>query len=140
LSGISDGLQATLALIDDASSAVSPEVISRAMSNLDSFSAALGDGAPAVSEIIENARVLTESLINTADQIEIITARVDDMVGSGEGESLFGDLAETSAAIRQLATNLDARTLEITTGLTGFTNRGLGEYTALANEARGTLR
>jgi phospholipid/cholesterol/gamma-HCH transport system substrate-binding protein len=140
LSGISEGLQATLRLIDDASSAVSPEVISRAMDNLDSFSAALGEGAPAVSEIIENARVLTESLMHTADQIEVITARIDDMIGSEDGTTLFGDLGETSEAIRLLATNLDARTLEITTGLTGFTSRGLGEYTALANEARGTLR
>ncbi len=140
LSGISDGLQQTLRMIDDASSAVDPEVIERAMNNIDAFSASLGEGAPAVSEIIENARALTESLMNTADQIEIITGRVDEMVGSDEGATLFSDLAETSRAIRTLAENLDARTSEITTGLTGFTNRGLGEYTALANEARGTLR
>lgn len=140
LSDIADALEETLSLIDNASSAVDPQVIARAMDNIDSFSAALGEGAPAVSEIIENARVLTESLMNTADQIEIIASRVDDMVGSDEGETLFADIALTSQAIRTLAENLDARTVEITTGLTGFTNRGLGEYTALANEARGTLR
>lgn len=140
LSGMSDGLQNTLQLIDEASNAVDATVIARAMDNIDAFSASLGEGAPAVSEIIENARVLTESLMHTADQIEVITTRIDDLVASDEGSSLFADLGRTSEAIRLLAENLDTRTLEITTGLTGFTNRGLGEYTALANEARGTLR
>ncbi|WP_116652645.1 MlaD family protein [Pelagibacterium sediminicola] len=140
LSGIADALEDTLSLIDDASEAVDPQVIARAMDNIEAFSVALGDGAPAVSEIIENGRILTESLMNTADRIEAIAGRVDEMVGSDEGETLFSDLALTSQSIRTLAENLDARTTEITNGLTGFANRGLGEYTALANEARGTLR
>ncbi|WP_196260732.1 MlaD family protein [Pelagibacterium limicola] len=140
LSGISEGLQTTLQLIDNASRAVRPEVIERAMNNIDAFSASLGEGAPAVSEIIENARALTQSLMSTADQIEIITSRIDGLVASDEGTTLFADLALTSEAIRTLAINLNDRTEAITTGLTGFTSRGLGEYTALANEARGTLR
>lgn len=140
LSGMTQGLEAALGLIENTSNVVDPEVIARAMNNLDDFSAALGDGAPAVSEIIENARVLSESLIGTAEQIDIIAARVDELVSSDEGTTLFSEIGRTSDAIRVLAENLDARTLEITNGVTGFTNRGLGEYTALANEARGTLR
>lgn len=140
LSNMTEGLHNTLEMIDQASTAIDPEVIARAMGNIDSFTASLGEGAPAVSEIIENARQLTASLMATADQIEVITTRIDDLVASDEGSSLFEDLGRTSEAIRVLAQNLDTRTLEITNGISGFTNRGLGEYTALANEARGTLR
>ncbi|GGA35983.1 MlaD family protein [Pelagibacterium lentulum] len=140
LSGVSGGLQATLDLIDTATANIDPEVIGRAMDNIDRFSLALGDNATTVDTILTNARDITETLTGTADRVDAIVAQLNSMVESEDGSDFFGELAQAATAVRMLAERLDVRTAEITAGLTGFTNRGLGEYTQFAAEARGTLR
>ncbi|GLQ58120.1 MlaD family protein [Devosia nitrariae] len=139
LSGVSEGLSSTLAMIDEASEAIDPQVLARAMDNVDRFSVALGDNAGKVDEIINNTQELTQSLSAAANRIDAIVVRVDAMVDTEGGDTLFTEIADAARAVRVLAEQLDARTAEITTGLTGFTTRGLGEYTTLASEARNTL-
>lgn len=139
LSGISDGLNQTLAMIDEASEAIDPQVLARAMDNVDRFSVALGNNAGKVDEIIGNTQELTQSLSAAANRVDAILVRVDSMIDTEGGDTLFTEIADAARAVRILAEELDRRTAEITTGLTGFTSRGLGEYTALASEARNTL-
>lgn len=137
LSGISEGLSTTLALIDDASAAIDPAVIERAMRNIDRFSTALGDNAGNVDEILVNARTLTETLNSAADRVDVVLSQVDSMVGSDEGTSMFAEFGETARAIRVLAENLDVRTAEITAGLSDFTSGNLtGEITEAARAVR----
>ncbi|WP_127142754.1 MCE family protein [Pelagibacterium montanilacus] len=140
LADISDGLNQTLRLIDEATDAIDPQIIARALDNVEQFSTALGENAPAVEAILTNTETLTGSLLGAADRIDTITARLDAMMGSDEGTDFFGELALAATAIRNLAGQLDERSAEITTGINAFTSRGLGGYTALADEARGTLR
>lgn len=195
LSGVSDGLQDTLDMIDRASAAVDPDVIARAMDNIDSFSTALGNNAVNVDQILTNTRTFTETLGNATERADTIIARidgmittedgrmlfeefgatatalrqlidrVDGMVASDDGQSLFADFSAAATSIRELsdtlntvaaspegqrviadistaansieslANALDERTLALSTGLTNFTNNGLGDFTTLANEA-----
>lgn len=199
LSGVSDGLQATLNLIDEASRAVDPQVIARAMDNVDAFSEALANNADNIDQILGNTRQFTETLTGVSERADIIMARIDEMITTEDGRMLFEEVGTTVASVRQLierlddmvasedgqnlfadfsaaanairglserlnamaasedgealianigaaaiaieglANELDARTLAITTGLTTFTNSGLGAYTNLASEAMRTL-
>lgn len=200
LSGVSDGLQDTLELIDEASSAVDAEVITRAMSNIDAFSTVLGNNAENVDYILSNTRAFTETLGSATERVDSLIARFDSMISTEDGQTLFDEVSQTAASLRQLiervdsmvasddgqtlfadfsaaavairdlserlnamasseegealianvgaaansienlANALDERTAAISTGLTTFTNNGLGAYTTLANEAMRSLQ
>tara|TARA_R100000365_G_scaffold3080_1_gene9629 strand:+ start:4548 stop:6215 length:1668 start_codon:yes stop_codon:yes gene_type:complete len=107
LSGVSDGLQGTLDLIDRASSAVDPEVIARAMDNIDAFSTALGNNAVNVDQILTNTRTFTETLGNATERADTIIARIDGMITTEDGRMLFEEFGATATALRQLIDRVD---------------------------------
>ncbi|WP_338607122.1 MlaD family protein [Pelagibacterium nitratireducens] len=107
LSGVSDGLQGTLDLIDRASAAVDPDVIARAMDNIDSFSTALGSNAVNVDQILTNTRTFTETLGNATERADTIIARIDGMITTEDGRMLFEEFGATATALRQLIDRLD---------------------------------
>lgn len=108
LSGVSDGLQSTLDLIDRASTAVDPDVIARAMDNIDAFSTALGNNAANVDQILSNTRAFTETLGNATDRADAIIARIDGMITTEDGRMLFEEFGATAASLRQLIERVDA--------------------------------
>ncbi|WP_417581064.1 MlaD family protein [Pelagibacterium sp.] len=107
LSGVSDGLQDTLGLIDRASAAVNPDVIARAMDNIDSFSTALGNNAVNVDQILTNTRAFTETLGNATERADTIIARIDGMITTEDGRMLFEEFGETATSLRQLINRVD---------------------------------
>jgi phospholipid/cholesterol/gamma-HCH transport system substrate-binding protein len=108
LSGVSDGLQGTLDLIDRATASVDPDVIARAMDNIDAFSQALGNNAANVDQILANTRDFTETLGNATERADTIIARIDGMITTEDGRMLFGEIGDTAAALRQLIERVDA--------------------------------
>lgn len=108
LSGVSDGLQDTLDLIDRASAAVDPDVIARAMANIDAFSAVLGNNAENVDGILANTRQFTETLGTATARADTLIARFDGMVTTEDGQMLFEEVRETAASIRQLVERVDS--------------------------------
>ena len=108
LSGVSDGLQSTLDLIDRASTAIDPDVIARAMDNIDAFSTALGNNAANVDQILANTRAFTETLGNATERADTIIARIDGMITTEDGRMLFEEFGDTAAALRQLIERVDA--------------------------------
>lgn len=107
LSGVSDGLQGTLDLIDRASAAVDPDVIARAMDNIDSFATALGNNAVNVDQILSNTRTFTETLGNATERADTIIARIDGMITTEDGRMLFEEFGATAIALRQLIDRVD---------------------------------
>jgi phospholipid/cholesterol/gamma-HCH transport system substrate-binding protein len=107
LSGVSDGLQGTLDLIDRASAAVDPDVIARAMDNIDAFATALGNNAVNVDEILTNTRTFTETLGNATERADTIIARIDGMITTEDGNMLFEEFGATATALRQLINRVD---------------------------------
>ncbi|SDG64071.1 MlaD family protein [Pelagibacterium luteolum] len=107
LSGVSDGLQGTLELFDRASAAIDPQVIGRAMENIDSFSAALGSNAENVDRILANTRDFTETLGTATERVDTIIARVDEMVTTEDGRMLFEEIGATATSLRQLIDRVD---------------------------------
>ncbi len=108
LSGVSDGLQGTLDLIDRASTAVDPEIIGRAVENIDAFSTALGNNASNVDEILANTRAFTETLGNATERADTIIARIDAMITTEDGRMLFEEVGATAASLRQLIDRVDS--------------------------------
>ena len=108
LSGVSDGLQSTLELIDRASASVDPDVIARAMDNIDAFSQALGNNAANVDQILANTRAFTETLGNATERADTIIARIDGMITTEDGQMLFAEIGETATSLRQLIQRVDS--------------------------------
>lgn len=108
LSGVSDGLQSTLDLIDRASTSIDPDVIARAMENVDAFSTALGNNAANVDQILSNTRAFTETLGNATERADTIIARIDAMITTEDGRMLFEEFGATATALRQLIERVDA--------------------------------
>ena len=107
LSGVSQGLQETLELIDRASNAVDPEIIARAMDNIDAFSQALGGNAANVDQILANTRAFTETLGNATERADTIIARIDAMITTEDGRMLFEEIGSTATSLRRLIDRVD---------------------------------
>lgn len=131
-------LDGVTALLD----AVDPERVSATVANAEKFTAALGAKSAETEQIIANALELSKKLNTSADRIDGVLKAAENFLGTAageEGKGMFEQVREAAAAIRTLATNLDARTAEITSGIQKFTGPGLQEYRQLAEEGRRTL-
>ena len=85
---------------------------------------------------LKNIEVFSQALAGNADRIQRILVGAEGLIGGPDGP---GDIAQAARAIRSAAENLDARTAEIATGLTRFSNSGLREWERLATDGRRTL-
>lgn len=146
LSGATPDLTRTVqnatALIDRLNKSVNQDQISRSLANIDKFTAALGDSSPDVGRAVRDVASITEKLDRAADQIEGVLKGAQNFLNSAageEGKGTFAEIAEAARSIRTLADNLDKRTAEITTGISGFTGPGLRQIESLTNEGRRTL-
>lgn len=140
VTGLIDGLSSGVEMIDQVAAEIDPEVVGRVLANVDAFSTRLGDNADNVDIIMANATTLSDSLNTSAEQIQAILAKVDDVVSSEEGQGMFAQITAAAESVRALADQLNASTAGIAVGLNNFTSRGLTQYSALAAEARATLQ
>jgi ABC-type transporter Mla subunit MlaD len=142
---LSDSRENVAVILNDFSSvvkAIDPAKIASAIESAEQFARALGDRSADTDQIIANAVSLTEKLNASADRIDGVLLAAEHFLGTAAdeaGEGLFDDIREAVAAIRTLAVNLDARTGEITQGITRATGPALQEYRQLADDGRRTL-
>jgi len=142
---LSDSRENVAVILNDFSSvvkAIDPAKIASAIESAEQFARALGDRSADTDQIIANAVSLTEKLNASADRIDGVLLAAENFLGTAAdeaGEGLFDDIREAVAAIRTLAVNLDARTGEITQGITRATGPALQEYRQLADDGRRTL-
>ena len=123
--------------------AIEPEKLTATLENVESFAQVLGARSADADQIIANALSISEKLNESADRIDGVLEAAQSFLGTAEGEAgegLFDDIREAAVAIRTLADNLDARTAEITAGISRFTGPGLQEYRNLADDGRRTLQ
>lgn len=142
---LADNREALARAIDEVvriAGAIDADRINRVVENAERFTAALGDQSESIEVIVANATEISQKLNASADRVDRVLAAAESFLGSAEDETqngLFDDIRGAAAAIRDLATNLDTRTAEITGNLARFTGPGLQEYRALAEEGRRTL-
>jgi phospholipid/cholesterol/gamma-HCH transport system substrate-binding protein len=104
-----------------------------AMRRLDAL---VADNETVLKGALKNIEVFSQALAGNADRIQRILVGAEGLIGGPDGP---GDIAQAARAIRSAAENLDARTAEIATGLTRFSNSGLREWERLATDGRRTL-
>lgn len=118
---------------------VDQDKVKSIVSNVDSFTSALGDGKSSIASILKDAKELTAKLNATADKLDGVLGGVDGLLKTADSKGMFGDIAEAAKSIRVLADNLDKRTAEITTGINRFTGPGLRDLEALTTDARKSI-
>ena len=110
--------------------------IGRTVRNVEAFSKAVD--ADKVRSLVTNAEGLVKQLNESAGRFDKLMVSLDGVLGSGEN-STATEITEAARSFRKLADSIDARTKEISAGLTKFTGSGLRQYEALASDARRTL-
>lgn len=128
-------LNRTLTNADRVITALDSERIGRAMANIDRFTQALGDNSANVDQFIRNANDVSAKLNAMADRLDNL---LKGFQGEG-GSNMFAEFTEAARSIRTLATRLDGRTAQLTTAVTGFTDRTIRDIQSLSADGRRTL-
>lgn len=128
-------LNRTLTNADRVITALDSERISRAMANIDRFTQALGDNSANIDQLMRNATEVSAKLNGMADRIDNLLKGF-----SGDGtNNMFAEFTNTARAVRTLAERLDTRTAQLTTSISGFTDRTIRDIQSLSADGRRTL-
>jgi len=128
-------LNRTLAGADRVIQSLDSERIGRAMANIDRFTQALGDNSANVDALLKNASEVSGKLNGMADRLDALLKNF-----SGDGNNgMFAEFTATARSIRTLAERLDTRTAQLSTSITGFTDRTIRDIQSLSADGRRTL-
>jgi phospholipid/cholesterol/gamma-HCH transport system substrate-binding protein len=119
--------------------AIDPKKLSNTVNDVSAFADTLAQNRQATAQIIQNTQQLTAKLNASADKIDGVLTAAQSLLGQPGTKGAFEQVSEAAQAIKRMADNLDARTKEISDGLTKFTGPGLRNYEALATDGRRTL-
>jgi phospholipid/cholesterol/gamma-HCH transport system substrate-binding protein len=97
----------------------------------------VADNEAVLKGALKNIEAFSQTLATNSQRIDNILSGTEGLLGGGPDKP--GDIAQAARAIKTAAENLDARSGEIATGLTRFSNSGLREWERLAIDARRTL-
>jgi phospholipid/cholesterol/gamma-HCH transport system substrate-binding protein len=128
-------LNRTLAGADRVIQSLDSERIGRAMANIDRFTQALGDNSANVDALLKNASEVSGKLNGMADRLDALLKSF-----SGDGNNgMFAEFTATARSIRTLAERLDTRTAQLSTSISGFTDRTIRDIQSLSADGRRTL-
>ena len=105
-----------------------------AMRRIDSL---VADNEAVLKGALKNIEAFSQTLAANSQRIDHILSGAEGLLGGGADQP--GDIAQAARAIKSAAENLDARSAEISTGLTRFSTSGLREWERLAIDGRRTL-
>lgn len=128
-------LNRTLAGADRVIQSLDSERIGRAMANIDRFTQALGDNSANVDALLKNATEVSGKLNGMADRLDTLLRSFS---GDG-GNGMFAEFTATARSIRTLAERLDTRTAQLSTSISGFTDRTIRDIQSLSADGRRTL-
>ncbi|WP_173931817.1 MlaD family protein [Chelativorans sp. Marseille-P2723] len=143
----------TLSRIDTLVTEVEPESVARAVDNFQNASAAFSRASEDIARVSETVGGRTEDIdrfisdaselasrLNAASvRVDGVLAKLDSLLGSGEGEDLFAEASATLAEFREMAETLNSRVGPITEGLSRFSGKGLREIESLVSEGRRSI-
>lgn len=89
-----------------------------------------------IDQAINDATELASKLNKASNRVDGILAKVDNMLGSGDGSSLMAQAKETLAAYKEVAVTLNAKIGPIADNLSRFSSQGLGGIQALVGDMR----
>jgi len=110
--------------------------INRAATDFARVSETVSDRTDDIDQFITDAKELASRLNAASVRVDGVLAKLDGLLGSGEGQSLFAEASATLKAYRQVADTLNARIGTITDGLSRFSGQGLQDVEALVINAQ----
>ncbi|MBL8572028.1 MAG: MCE family protein [Phreatobacter sp.] len=128
-------LNRTLGNADRVIAALDSERIGRAMANIDRFTQSLGDNSANVDQLLKNAAEVSAKLNGMADRLDSL---LKGFQGEG-GSNMMAEFTATARSVRTLAERLDTRTAQLTTSISGFTDRTIRDIQSLSADGRRTL-
>jgi len=135
-SGAPAALTRSINNIESITKSIDGPKLGAALDSAEKFANALGNNSPKVDQIANNANELFAKLNASANKVDSILEGVNSLVNSPEGKSAFGEFADASRAVRQLAENLDKRSAELLANLSKFSGSGLRDVQQLAIDGR----
>lgn len=132
-------LDATVDTINRVATSLDSEKISRAVDNIDRFTAALGNSTATYSQFVKDAGEIGQKVNQAADRLDKVMANIENLTSSDGSKGMFAEITEAARSMRTLAENLDARTAELSRNLNQFAGSGLREYRELAANGQRTL-
>jgi len=120
-----------------ADAGVAQDVTQAARDAMRRIDALVSDNEAVLKAALKNIELFSQTLAANSERIDRILAGAEGLIGGGAGQP--GDIAQAARAIKSAADNLDARTAEISAGLSRFSNSGLREWEKLAVDGRRTL-
>ena len=169
LGEFSTGLNETLGNVRQVVAGIDPAKVQSAVDNIAGFSDQLREATPDVEAIVADvkatvagAKDFADNLTTQKDNVNAIVAnarelatklnaaseRIDKVLGAAEqllsdedgvGNNFFQEATGAAKAMRQTAETINARADEITSGIAGFSNRGLADVASLVNELRASV-
>lgn len=150
LQAFSSRMNETLDKLDGVVGAVDPAVITRTFRDIEetaSGARAVVSNAREVSETIaqrredidgaiSDFRQMAARLNQSSEKVDGVLASLDGFLGSGDTQGLMTDVRGTLAEFRAVAVNLRSQINQVSSGLTKFTNSGLGDVQGLVGDMR----
>jgi phospholipid/cholesterol/gamma-HCH transport system substrate-binding protein len=92
-----------------------------------------------VTATVNDVQQLAQRLNAASTRIDTLLGKAEDMMTTEGGKNFFQEASEAAASIKRVAEAFEASAPRIASGLDKFSNRGLGDLTALIADARQTL-
>jgi phospholipid/cholesterol/gamma-HCH transport system substrate-binding protein len=92
-----------------------------------------------VTATVDDVQQLAQRLNAASTRIDTLLGKAEDMMTTEGGKNFFQEASEAAASIKRVAEAFEATAPRIASGLDKFSNRGLGDLTALIADARQTL-
>ncbi|MDE1993305.1 MAG: MCE family protein [Rhizobiaceae bacterium] len=92
-----------------------------------------------INDTIANAADISKKLNAASSRVDGILAKVDQLLGSDQTQSLFAEAKDTLTSFKNVADNLNARIGPIADNIQKFSNGGLRDVQSLVNDMRGTV-
>ncbi len=92
-----------------------------------------------VTATVDSVQQLAQRLNSASTRIDSLLGKAEDMMTTEGGKNFFQEASEAAASIKRVAEAFEASAPRIASGLDKFSNRGLGDLTALIADARQTL-
>lgn len=118
--------------------AIDPEIVSRALANIERFSTSLAENSDDIDQIVADARNVSARFDTLGERAESLLTKLDAMAGQGPG-GIMEDAVETLAAIRAAADNFNAQIAIVGGGVTDFSDRGLRDFQNLIADGQRTI-
>ncbi len=115
------------------------ETAKTAVADVSKVTTKFGERSEDIDKIIDNTTQLAERLNKASERVDGVLAKLDDVLGSDDTDSVIVEARATLESFRKIADTLNARAATIADGLARFSGSGLRDVEALVRDSRRSI-